>query len=186
MPPVSSRIPFCHKTSGPVPSPGQRRGFTLIELLVVIGIIVTLMGLLIPAVTIARNKARQTQTVNLLAQIQASCSSFKNENGMYPQAGMTETDYVANAGLLLVALRTVNREDFRGDLKDSWGTLVHYRPAKVYPFTPNHAVPGHINSDDPPGADSFQLWSRGPNKIDDVTIATDPKSLGDDLVTWKK
>lgn len=163
----------------------HRRAFTLIELLVVIGVIVTLMGLLIPAVTIAKNKAKKTQTVNFLAQIQAACSSYQNANGQYPQVGMTETGWAANAANLLVAVRTVNREDFRGELKDSYGSIIHYRPAKVYPFTTG-VTAGLINSDDPPGADSFQLWSLGPNKIDDVSIADDPKDLGDDLVTWKK
>jgi len=197
MPSVSSPSPSCQTTSElpdfRTSGPGQRRStsgprqsaFTLIELLVVIGVIVTLMGLLIPAVTIAKSKAKKTQTVNFLAQIQAACSSFKNENGYYPQADMTATGWATNANHLLTALRTVNREDFRGELKDSYGSVVHYRPAKFYPFTTGLTA-GLINSDDPPGADSFQLWSLGPNKRDDVSLATDPKDLGDDLVTWKK
>jgi len=166
--------------------PGQCRAFTLIELLVVIGVIVTLMGLLIPAVSLVKNKAKKTQTVNLLAQVQAACSSYKNENGHYPETGMTAMGWAGNAANLLIQLKTVNREDFRSpELKDSYGTVIQYRPAKHYPFTQG-ITSGLIDSDDPPGADSYQLWSKGPNKSDDVSTATDPKDLGDDIVTWKK
>jgi len=188
-----------HPTSGSSDfrTSGQRQSiqaFTLIELLVVIGVIVTLMGLLIPAVSLVKNKAKKTQTVNLLAQIQAACSSYKNENGHYPETGMTATGWAGNAASLLIQLKTVNREDFRSpELKDSYGSDIQYRPAKHYPFGSAEAVSaglevgsGLINSDDPPGADSYQLWSKGPNKIDEVTPATDPKELGDDIVTWKK
>jgi len=155
-------------------------------LLVVIGVIVTLMGLLIPAVSLVKNKAKKTQTVNLLAQIQAACSSYKNENGHYPETEMSATGWADNADSLLIQLKTVNREDFRSpELKDSYGTVIQYRPAKHYPFTQG-ITSGLIDSDDPPGADSYQLWSKGPNKSDDVSTATDPKDLGDDIVTWKK
>ncbi len=44
---------------------------------------------------------------------------------------------------------------------------------------------GTIDSDDPPGADSYQLWSTGPNGRDDVSGATDPKNIADDIVLWK-
>jgi len=155
-------------------------------LLVVIGIIVTLMGLLIPAVSLVQNRAKKVKTVNLLAQVQAACSSYKNENGHYPETGMTATGWAGNAASLLIQLKTVNREDFSSpELKDSYGTVIQYRPAKHYPFTQG-ITSGLIDSDDPPGADSYQLWSKGPNKSDEVSTATDPKDLGDDIVTWKK
>ena len=172
-------------TSSSARRPPRRSAFTLVELLVVIGVIVTLMGLLIPAVSYAKEKAKRTKTVNLLSQIQAACSAYKNENGIYPEARMDQTTWAANAAELLDQLRTGNREDFREPLKDAWGQLVHYRPAKDFPFDPSKAA-GLIDSAEPPGADSYQLWSRGKNQRDDVSPATDPKDLGDDVVTWKK
>jgi prepilin-type N-terminal cleavage/methylation domain-containing protein len=46
-----------------------RRGFSLVELLIVIAVIVILIGLLLPAVGMARAKSRQAQCTNNLTQL---------------------------------------------------------------------------------------------------------------------
>ncbi len=47
----------------------RRNGFTLIELLVVVSIIMVLVGLIVPAVGMARSKAQQVKCMNNLSQI---------------------------------------------------------------------------------------------------------------------
>lgn len=58
-----------------------RTGFTLIELLVVISLIGVLVGLLLPAINMARSSARSAQCQNNLRQIGVGLSSLASANG---------------------------------------------------------------------------------------------------------
>jgi prepilin-type N-terminal cleavage/methylation domain-containing protein len=58
----------------------SRRGFSIIELLVVIGIIVILIGLLMPAVIQARESARATQCAAQLRQLGQALHNYANAN----------------------------------------------------------------------------------------------------------
>lgn len=71
---------FCH----PHRSPRTHSGFTLIELLVVISIISLLIGILLPALTAAREAARLTVCANQVKQITLASVMYHNDNNALP------------------------------------------------------------------------------------------------------
>ena len=62
----------------------RRRAFTLVELLVVIAIIAMLVGLLVPAVQTAREKARMVSCINNTEQISKAVISFATAKDRMP------------------------------------------------------------------------------------------------------
>src|SRR4051794_13285465 len=69
-------------------APDEAKGFTLIEVLVTIGILVVLLGILIPVVSRARRAATQTQCASNLHQIATGCVlRAQMDGGFSPLAG---------------------------------------------------------------------------------------------------
>lgn len=84
----------------------RRSAFTLIELLTVMAIIVLLIGLLTPALSGARNRAKRTAIRADINAMQAGLESFVGDEGEYPasNAVLWADDFENTAGLLVAQM----------------------------------------------------------------------------------
>ena len=67
-----------------------RRGFTLIELLITLAVVAVLATIMLPAVSGARETARQTQCLNNLKQIATATHMFHDTHGAMPAAEIAD------------------------------------------------------------------------------------------------
>ncbi|QEG37883.1 DUF1559 family PulG-like putative transporter [Bythopirellula goksoeyrii] len=106
------------KTTTPV-----RRGFTLVELLIVIAIIGTLVGLLLPAVNAARERARQGQCLNNLKELGTGLVSYATDGkGVFPGWAQLQKLDPSNSNDLYID--TVSQRDKGNDIAISWAAKI--------------------------------------------------------------
>lgn len=78
----------------------NKKGFTLIELIIVISIIAILMSIVIPAGTMARQRARVAKAKAQIGALELGISAFQSDFGFYPTTNFTGTDpnFVLSSG----------------------------------------------------------------------------------------
>ncbi len=71
----------------------KKLGFTMVEILTVVGIIAILVAVLIPALTMVRRIAKETQQKTQLTAIDLALMAFKGDYGDYPPSDNYDDDY---------------------------------------------------------------------------------------------
>ena len=77
-------VTMSHNHGGDAPRSRLRSGFTLVELMVVIAIVAILVGLLLPAVQVARESARRSHCLNNVRQIAIAMTGYDSANEALP------------------------------------------------------------------------------------------------------
>jgi type II secretory pathway pseudopilin PulG len=67
----------------------KESAFTMMEMLIVLGILMLLVGLLIPALTAVKNIAKETKQKAHFSTIELALAGFKNDTGDYPPSDWT-------------------------------------------------------------------------------------------------
>jgi prepilin-type N-terminal cleavage/methylation domain-containing protein len=156
----------------------RRTGLTLVELLVVLAIIALLVGILIPALTVVQQTARETKQKAQINHIELALVAFKNDYGDYPPSDLTPghenycgAQKLAEALLGWDLLGFHPRSDFRADGRNDNGVFI-YDPSDPNLFDQRKGP--YLDSQ---AADVFRLGNTPPNRPglynDTMTLAPD-------------
>jgi prepilin-type N-terminal cleavage/methylation domain-containing protein len=130
----------------------KKSAFTLVELLAVLAIIAILVALLIPALTMVRKIAKETQQKAQITTIELAIVAFKNDYGDYPpshgydSSGNVDYSYCGTQTLAeaLVGWDLMGfhpKSAWRTDGYDKTGGNLTYDPLKNRDNNPNDGTP---------------------------------------------
>lgn len=136
----------------------KNTGFTTIELLTVIAIILTLIGIGVPAYNSWRNRSETAKAKAVIQQLEMALEMYKTENGVYPQQRTDLNSSGALTGYLAQYMKFDPDElDPSNNLLDPWG--VQYR---VYVDDDGDGLTGPAGFGH--NRNSCYIHSSGPNK----------------------
>ncbi len=130
-------------SAGVIRQPENKTGFTIVELLTVMSIIVILIGLLVPALTMAKRYATDVKQRAQFHGIAVAMQLFNAEFEGYPESDRLDADGLRYCGAMKLCEAMVGQDllgyhldsVFRSDLTDNSGTEYLYKipgiPASV-------------------------------------------------------
>jgi prepilin-type N-terminal cleavage/methylation domain-containing protein len=171
-------------------------GFTIIELLTVMIIIVLLTGLTVGVAKHAQTVAAISRTRSEIAAMEMALERYKSDNGRYPassgtrvtsSSGYPGTFEYSNSAVLYMALAGGSKiyYNFRADqlrtnttisaiyIVDPFGSPYNYYQ------TNNTGPPSAANPNGVNNLATFDLWSYGPNGVND-------EGTNDDITNWRQ
>ena len=163
-------------------------GFTLVELLTVLIIIAILAGLIVGAGKYALTKASASRAQGEIAAMEMALEHYKTDNGYYPASTTTRNSGSPGAW---TTIEVYNSTNLYSALSGKYFTFkpnqlrVDTATGKTYVIDPfgnpyNYYCPPIGTPSPQPWTNtaSFDLWSYGPNGIDD-------EGTNDDITNWK-